>query len=138
LDVAGAHFSWALDISGAQFGLDFEQLGLDGLGMLGFGQRVKDPFLYFSFLLSFWPSPSLFLAQPISLSSLHPCLFSLHPGYFFFFSFLAADQPVVFLISFFSSYFFSVSSSSFPCWSPSFFCLSSFHLSSSQPVQLLP
>jgi hypothetical protein len=73
LDVAGAHFSWALDYSGAQFGLGLN-LGLEWVSLvigyrpsgLGF-DLVKGPILYFLFsFLSFFSFFLFFLAaQPV-------------------------------------------------------------------------
>jgi hypothetical protein len=90
LDVTGAHFSWALDSSGAQFGL-----GLTGMGQvqiaigLGLGVSIADWARNLSFELVFW--------------AWRPKSENLQPTYFlflFFFSFCLSflAQPGPFLL----------------------------------------
>jgi hypothetical protein len=100
LDVAGAHFSWALDSSGVQINwtLDFLRAQI-GLG-LGLGQRVNRPIHSFSsfpffFLSLFRPSPILVLTGQLSLSffsAFKPVFFLLifSPSFFLFFSLAAS------------------------------------------------
>jgi hypothetical protein len=71
LDAAGAHFSWALDSSGAQIGLGFWQLGLDlcskQFGILGLEQlNLEAQYRFYFFFAVYSPWLNFLLTEPLT------------------------------------------------------------------------
>jgi hypothetical protein len=99
LDVAGAHFSWALDSSGVQINwtLDFLRAQI-GLG-LGLGQRVNRP------IHSFSSFPFFFLFRPSLLFGPNPFLLVDFSTLCTIFSLFSSFSLVLLLFLFLPSFF---------------------------------
>jgi hypothetical protein len=101
LDVEGAHFSWALDSSGAQIGLglnlgNWVQIAIVSLGLECENQLGPSPisFLFLSFFSSFLLKPILFFFFLFPISTFF-C-----PGHVPFFSFCSFFSTVSSSLSF--------------------------------------